>query len=291
MKYIFIARACSDLPVATCCRVMKVSTSGFYAWQANPVGDRDRDDAVLSNTIVDIHRMSRRSYGSPRVHAELRLGLDTRCSRKRVERLMREAGISGIHRRKGRGCTRRDPSAEAADDLVNRAFDPVAPDRLWVMDVTEHPTPEGKLYLAVVLDAWSRRVVGWSIADHIRSELVVDALQMAIWRRRPPVNRTVAHSDHGSTYTSWAFGRRLRGAGLLGSMGSVGDCFDNSVAESFFGTLQLELLDEHRWESRQHLALAIFDWIESWYNPKRRHSYCQMLSPVDYEANRAVAAA
>ena len=287
MTYIFIAQACSDLPVAACCRVMKVSTSGFYAWQANPVSDRDFDDAVLSNTIVDIHRMSRRSYGSPRVHAELRLGQNTRCSRKRVERLMREAGIAGIYRRKGRGCTRRDPSADPSEDLVRREFDPEGPDRLWVMDVTEHPTPEGKLYLAVVLDAWSRRVVGWSIADHIRSELVVDALQMAIWRRRPPQNTTVAHSDHGSQYTSWAFGRRLRGAGLLGSMGTIGDCFDNSVAESFFGTLQLELLDEHRWTSRQHLALAVFDWIESWYNPKRRHSYCKMLSPVDYEAASA----
>ena len=287
MTYIFIAQACSDLPVAACCRVMKVSTSGFYAWQANPVSDRDFDDAVLSNTIVDIHRMSRRSYGSPRVHAELRLGQNTRCSRKRVERLMREAGIAGIYRRKGRGCTRRDPSADPSEDLVRREFDPEGPDRLWVMDVTEHPTPEGKLYLAVVLDAWSRRVVGWSIVDHIRSELVVDALQMAIWRRRPPQNTTVAHSDHGSQYTSWAFGRRLRGAGLLGSMGTIGDCFDNSVAESFFGTLQLELLDEHRWTSRQHLALAVFDWIESWYNPKRRHSYCKMLSPVDYEAASA----
>lgn len=156
------------------------------------------------------------------------------------------------------------------------------------MDVTEHPTPEGKLYLAVVLDAFSRIVVGWSIADHIRSELAVDALQMAIWRRRPPKDQTVAHSDHGSTYTSWAFGRRLRAAGLLSSMGTVGDCFDNSVAESFFGTLQLELLDEHHWTSRQHLALAIFDWIEVWYNPKRRHSYCNMLSPVDYEAARGM---
>jgi putative transposase len=170
---------------------------------------------------------------------------------------------------------------------VNRQFDPVAPDQLWVMDVTEHPTPEGKVYLAVVLDAFSRIVVGWSIADHIRSELVVDALQMAIWRRRPAPGSTIAHSDHGSTYTSWAFGRRLRRAGLLGSMGSVGDCFDNSVAESFFGTLQIELLDEHRWESRQHLALAVFEWIEAWYNPKRRHSYCNMLSPVDYEAAHA----
>ena len=286
MTYTFIDRACSDLPVAVCCRVMKVSTSGFYAWRACPVSDRDWDDAILTNTIVDIHRMSRRSYGSPRVHAELRLGEDIRCSRKRVERLMRDAGIQGIFRRKGRGCTRRDGS-EPSDDLVNRSFDPVEPDRLWVMDVTEHPTGEGKVYLAVVLDAFSRRVVGWSIADHMRSELVVDAVQMAIWRRQPPRGQTVAHSDHGSQYTSWAFGRRLRGAGLLGSMGSIGDCFDNSVAESFFGTLQLELLDEHRWTTRDQLALAIFDWIETWYNPRRRHSYRGMLSPVDYETARS----
>lgn len=255
MTYIFIAQVCSDLPVATCCRVMKVSTSGFYAWQANPVSEKETADAFLTNTIVDIHRMSRRSYGSPRVHAELRLGQNTCCSRKRVERLMKEAGISGIYRRRGRGCTRRDPAAEPADDLVNREFDPAVPDRLWVMDVTEHPTEEGKLYLAVVIDAFSRRVVGWSIAGHIRSELVVDALQMAIWRRRPPEGTTIAHSDHGSTYTSWAFGRRLRAAGLLGSMGSVGDAYDNSVADSFFGTLQLELLDEHRWTDRKRLAL------------------------------------
>lgn len=284
MTYTFIARACTDLPVQACCRVMKVSTSGFYAWQANPVTDKDLADAYLTNTIVDIWAMSRHSYGSPRVHAELCLGLGTPCSRKRVERLMAQAGICGIHRRRARGCTRRDPAAEAPEDLVNRTFNPAGPDQLWVMDVTEHPTPEGKVYLAVVLDAFSRIVVGWSIADHIRSELVVDALQMAIWRRRPPAGRTIAHSDHGSTYTSWAFGGRLRAAGLLASMGSVGDCFDNSVAESFFGTLQLELLDEHHWTSRQHLALAVFEWIEAWYNPRRRHSYCRMLSPADYEA-------
>ena len=229
MTYTFIFRACSDLPVVVCCRVMKVSTSGFYAWRAQPCSDRDYDDAVLTNTIVDIHRMSRRSYGSPRVHAALRLGEGIRCSRKRVERLMAQAGVAGIYRRRGQGCTRRDGTAPA-DDLVNRSFDPIAADRLWVMDVTEHPTGEGKVYLAVVLDAFSRRVVGWSIADHIRSELVVEAVQMAVWRRQPPAGQTVGHSDHGSTYTSWAFGRRLRGAGLLGSMGSIGDCFDNSVA-------------------------------------------------------------
>ena len=247
MTYTFIAGRCSDLPVATCCRVMKVSTSGFYSWRAQPWSDRDYADAVLTNTIVDIHRMSRCSYGSPRVHAELRLGQETFCSRKRVERLMREAGVAGIYRRRNRGCTRRDPAAVPNDDLVGRQFDP----------------------------------------KHIRSELVVDALQMAVWRRQPPEGQTIAHSDHGTQYTSWAFGKRLRKAGLLGSMGSIGDCFDNSVAESFFGTLQLELLDEHRWATRDQLANAIFDWIETWYNPRRRHSYCQMLSPIDYETATA----
>jgi putative transposase len=288
MIYTFIARACTDLPVSACCRVMRVSTSGFYSWQAQPVRQKDLDDAYLSNAIVDIWTMSRRSYGSPRVHAELKLGQDVRCSRKRVERLMRQAQIAGIHRRRFRGgCTRRDLGAAPSEDLVKRSFDPTEPDRLWVMDVTEHPTDDGKAYLAIVLDAFSRRVVGWSIADHMRSELVVDALQMALWRRRPPAGQTIAHSDHGSNYTSWAFGRRLRGNGLLGSMGTIGDCFDNSVAESFFGTLQLELLDEQRWKSRRQLAQAIFEWIEAWYNPRRRHSYCQMLSPVDYEATHA----
>jgi putative transposase len=283
MTYTFIARRCADLPVAACCRAMGVSTSGFYAWQADPVSTRDWSDAVLTNTIVDIHTMSRRSYGSPRVHAELRLGEGIRCSRKRVERLMRQAGIAGIHRRRGRGCTRRDPDATPSDDLVKRHFAVDEPDRLWVMDVTEHPTDEGKVYLATVLDAFSRRVVGWSIADHIRSELVVDAVEMDIWRRRPPAGQTIAHSDHGSQYTSWAFGRRLRAAGLLGSMGTIGDCFDNSVAESFFGTLQLELLDEHHWATRDELASAIFEWIECWYNPSRRHSSIRMLSPINYE--------
>jgi len=291
MTYAFIARRCGDLPVAACCRVMGVSSSGFYDWLAEPVSERDWADAQLTNTIVDIHRCSRRSYGSPRVHAELRLGRHVRCSRKRVERLMRQAGIVGIHRRRGRGCTRRDPDANPSEDLVKRNFAVTRPDRLWVMDVTEHPTAEGKVYLAVVVDAWSRRVVGWSIADHMRSELVVDAVQMAVWRRQPATGQCVAHSDHGSQYTSWAFGTRLRAAGLLGSMGSIGDAYDNSLAESFFHTLQLELLDEHRWTTRRQLVLAIFEWIESWYNPSRRHSSVKMLSPIDYELQMAAAPA
>lgn len=289
MRFTFIAERCSDLPVAACCRAMKVTTSGFYEWrhrQGDP-SPRVRQDHELTAAIVEIHRQSRGTYGSPRVHAELRLGAGIRVSRKRVARLMRVAAIEGVYRRRRRGCTRRNPEAIPNEDLVNRRFRVDAPDKLWVSDVTEHPTGTGTVYLAVVLDAWSRRVVGWSIADHLRSELVVDALQMAIWRRQPP-DGTVVHSDHGTQYTSWVFGRRLRAAGLLGSMGTVGDALDNAVAESFFGTLQLELLDRHDWSTRDQLASAIFEWIECFYNPQRRHSFVGMLSPVDYEHARTL---
>ena len=270
------------------CRTLGVSVSGFHGWrhaQADPCRRR-REDAELVERIREIHRISRRSYGSPRVHDELKLGEGRRVGRKRIERLMRLNGIVGIHKRR-RGCTRRDPDATPSDDLVNRQFTPEGPDRLWVSDVTEHPTAEGKVYLAVVVDAWSRRVIGWSIADHMRAELVVDALQMAMWRRRPPAGQTVHHSDHGSQYTSWAFGRRLRAAGVLGSMGSIGDAYDNAMAESFFSVLQRELLDEQRWTSRRQLALAVFEWIEAWYNPHRRHTSIGSLSPIAFEAARA----
>jgi putative transposase len=192
MTYTFIAGRCGDLPVAVCCRVMKVSPSGFYAWRAQPCSDRDWDDAVLTNTIVDIHRMSRRSYGSPRVHAELRLGLGTCCSRKRVERLMRQAAVAGIHRRRRGGCTRGDGS-EPSDDLVGRQFDPNGLDRLWVMDVTEHPTAGGKVYLAVVLDAFSRRVVLYSV----KAPLAPGAERPGL-RAAPPAPSSAGASDFTS---------------------------------------------------------------------------------------------
>ena len=287
MMYVFIEQQCPDLPVATCCAVMGVSTSGFYQRRNQPVTETEYRDAEMTSTIVDIHHMSKRSYGSPRVHAELTLGMGQRVSLGRVERLMGEAAIVGVYTPKKEGLTRRDPKATPHLDLVERAFDPTEPDLLWCMDITEHPTDEGKIYLAAVIDAFSRRIVGWSIADHLRSDIVVDALQMAAWRRQPEPGRTIGHSDHGSQYTSWLFGKRLREAGLLGSMGSIGDCFDNSVIESFFGSLQRELLNTREWETRTELANAIFDWIETWYNPKRRHSYCQMLSPIDYETAKA----
>ena len=275
------------IPVATACRVLKLSTSGFYDWNSRGPSDRDLEQAQLMNLISGAHAASYGTYGSRRVHAELVLGQHVRVSHGRVERLMRSTGLQGVHRRKLRGCTRRDQAATPSDDLVERNFRPEQPDRLYVADITQHRTGEGWYYLAVVLDCFSRRVVGWAMADHIRSELVVDALQMAIWNRRPQPG-AIHHSDHGSTYTSWAFGHRLREAGLLGSMGSIGDCFDNSVAESFFATLQTELLDRQSWATREELANAVFAFIEGFYNPRRRHSTLGYLSPADYE--RAAAA-
>ena len=281
MRFRLVQELAADgVHVAVACRVLRVSTSGYYEWRERRPSPRAVADEALRAQIVEIHAMSRGSYGAPRVHSELRLGRDVRCGRKRVARLMRLERLQGVYRRRGR----RGRAAPAVhDDLVQRRFVANAPNRLWLTDITEHPTREGKVYLAAVLDVYSRRIVGWSIADHLRAELVVDALEMAKWRRRPPAGQTVVHSDRGSQYTSWAFGHRLRAAGLLGSMGRVGSAADNAMMESFFGTLQLELLDRRRWQTRAELTTAIFEWIEGWYNPRRRHSSVGDLSPVDYE--------
>jgi putative transposase len=276
----------NGLPVAVACRLLGVSTSGYYTWRSRPASPRRQADQTLGATIASIHQMSRGTYGSPRVHAELRLAAGVRCGRKRVARLMREAGLCGVYRRRRKGCTVTDPAATPSADLVQRRFVADQPDALWLTDITQHRTSEGWVYCAVVMDVYARRVVGWSIADHLRSELVVDALDMARWRRKPKAGNTIVHSDHGAQYTSWAFGHRLREAGLLGSMGSIGDCYDNSMMESFFGTMQLELLDRTNWATRQDLANAIFEWIEAWYNPTRRHSALGNLSPIDYEQHQ-----
>jgi putative transposase len=286
MIYGFMDAQKATFPIRLMCRRLGVSPAGFYEWQTrrqNPSA-RFRADQALIETIREIHRASRGTYGSPRVWADLHLGAGIRVSRKRVERLMRQAGLQGISRRK-RGCTRRNPADLPAEDLVGRRFHPDGPDRLWVADITEHPTREGKVYAAVVIDAWSRRVVGLSIADHQRAELVIDALDAATWRRRPPRGQVIHHSDHGCQYTAWVFGQRLRQAGLLGSMGTVGDALDNAVAESFFASLQTELLDRRVWDNRHQLAQAIFEWVEAWYNPRRRHSALDYLSPIQFEAH------
>jgi transposase InsO family protein len=275
--------AAEGFDVAVTCRVLEVSRSGYYDWlnrqSADGLSDRDVEDAYLANTIVDIHAVSRGSYGAPRVHAELRLGMGVRIGRKRVARLLRLVDRAGISHRAKR---RHRPAEAVHDDLVKRKFVADAPDRLWCTDITEHPTRGGKVYCCAVLDVFSRTVVGWSIADHMRSDLVVDALQMATWRRRP--EGTIVHSDRGSQYTSWVFGHRLRDAGLLGSMGRVASSVDNSMIESFWSTMQRELLDQHHWDSVDELGGAIFEWIEAWYNPRRRHTSLGMLSPVEYEA-------
>ena len=260
--------------------MLRVSRSGYYEWLSRPPSARDLEDAYLANTIADIHQMSRGSYGAPRVHAELRLGMGVRVGRKRVARLLRVLGRRGIsHRHK----TRHRPAEAVHADLVQRRFVAAGPDLLWCTDITEHPTRAGKVYCAAVLDVFTRQVVGWSIADHMRSELVVDALQMAIWRRRPEPG-TVVHADRGSQYTSWVFGHRLRDAGLLGSMGRVASSVDNSMIESFWSTMQRELLDTRTvWDTPEQLGTAVFEWIEAWYNPRRRHTALGMLSPIDYE--------
>lgn len=290
MIYPVVDRLAADgFPIAVCCRLLRVSTSGFHDWRTRPPSARAVADAELTARIVEAHALSRGTYGSPRVHAELTLGLGIRCGRKRVERLMREAGLQGISRRHGRGCTRRDPFDAPSDDLVDRQFTVDGPDQLWVADITQHRTNEGWLYGAFVVDAWSRRVLGWSLGDHCRTDLVADALDMSLWRRQG-ADGCIHHSDHGCQYTSWAFGRRLREAGLRGSMGSVGDAYDNAMAESFFATLQTELLDRQRWSTREQLAQAIFEYVEGFYNPTRRHSSLAMLSPNSFEHQHTTSA-
>jgi putative transposase len=274
----------THIDVAVACRVLGVSRSGYYDWLGRPPSLRQEENTLLGKLIEKIHDDSRKTYGWPRVHAELVLGLGMPVNHKRVARLMREAGIQGLYRRR----TRRGSTGPATeDDLVHRQFAVDAPDRLWLTDITEHPTAEGKVYCCAVMDAYSRRIIGWSIAHHMRTELVLDALGMAILRRRAgradTSGGTILHSDHGTQFTSWAFGQRLRDAALLPSMGTIGDCYDNSMMESLWGTLQLEVLDSRAWPTRAQLANAIFEWIECWYNTKRRHSSLGMLAPVVFE--------
>jgi putative transposase len=266
--------------ITTMCRLLEVSTSGYYAWLEREPSARATSDVALLERIRAIHEKSRGTYGMPRVHAELKAE-GTRVGCRRVGRLMRRAGLQGASRRKGCWTTRRDRDARPAPDLVERKFVADAPDKLWVADVTYIPTWAGFLYLAVVLDAFSRRIVGWAMANHLRTDLVLEALNMAVWQRRP--NDVIHHSDQGCQYTSIAFGSRCREAGVRPSMGSVGDAYDNAMCESFFATLECELLDRHRFPTQIEARMAVFDFIEGWYNTQRRHSALDYDSPIDYE--------
>ena len=268
-------------PIAMLCRVLGVSPSGYYAWRTRGPSARAQADAALLARIRSAHEGSRRTYGAPRIHADLRAA-GVRCGRKRVARLMRRAGLVGCHRRRYVGTTVQDRPATPASDRVQRQFVASAPDQLWTADITAIPTLAGFLYLAVVLDVFSRRIVGWAMASHLRTELVLTALEMAIWNRRP-ARGVIHHSDHGCQYTSLAFGARCQQAGIVPSMGSVGDCYDNAVTESFFATLECELLARERFRTLAAAELAVFDYIEGFYNPHRRHSTLGYQSPAAYE--------
>jgi putative transposase len=272
----------AEFPIATMARVLGVSESGYHAWRGRVPSARAVEDKMLLKRVRTVHATSRETYGSPRIHAELR-ATGSRHGRKRIARLMRGAGLTGAsRRRKGATTTRRDKDARPAPDLVDRDFTALGPDKLWVADITFVPTANGFLYLAVVLDAWSRKIVGWSMANHLRTELVLDALEMAIGQRRP--GDVIHHSDQGSQYTSLAFGGRCREAGVRPSMGSVGDAYDNAMCESFFATLECELLERRRFASQADAQMACFSFIEGWYNPVRLHSALGYRSPMVFEA-------
>lgn len=270
------------------CRVLEVSASGYYAWLKRPPSAHARRDAELKKRITRIHDESRRTYGAPRVHAELQESGE-RVARKRVGRLMRESARRGASRRPKTYTTRRAQDARPAPDLVERQFEASGPDQLWVADITYIPTWAGFLYLAVVLDVWSRRIVGWAMANHLRTEVVLDALNMAVWQRRP--KSVIHHSDQGCQYTSIGFGLRCREANVRPSMGSVGDCYDNAMCESFFATLECELLADRSFRGQAEARMAVFDFIEGWYNPRRRHSALGYRSPINFERAHAEAAA
>jgi putative transposase len=266
--------------VTTMCRVLGVSASGYYAWCGRGHSRRAREDERLLERIREFHRVSGGTYGAPRIHRDLRAA-GMRVGRKRVARLLTQAGLRGVSRRKWVTTTRRAADARPAPDLVERRFTATGPNQLWVADITYIPTWAETLYLAVVLDVWSRRVVGWAMETHLRTELVVAALNMAVCQRRP--ERVIHHSDQGCQYTAIGFGLRCREAGVRPSMGSVGDCYDNALCESFFATLECELLDRITLRTPHEARAAVFNFIEGWYNSRRRHSALDYEAPMVFE--------
>jgi len=277
----FIAAERAHFPISLMCRVLSVSRSGFHAWVGRLPSSRALADARLSEEVRAIHAESRQTYGARRVHAALRQR-GVFVSRKRVERLMRTLRLSGLVPKRYRRTTIRAPGVRVDDDLVERNFVPVGPNRLWCADIKYVRTWQGWLYLAAVMDCYSRRIVGWSMRPDLEAELVVDALEMALARRRPHPG-LVHHSDQGSQYVSLRFGERCREIGIHRSMGSKGDCFDNAVAESFFATLEKDLLRRRSLATRQEARTAVFDYIEAFYNPIRLHSTLGYRSPAEYE--------
>jgi putative transposase len=283
MKFRLIEAERAEHSISRLCTVLGVTRAGYHAWRRRGPSLRQLGDAELTKFIVTIYDGSLQTYGAPRIELELRVEHEVRVGRKRVARLMRQLGIEGVSRRGKRPrTTQPDRRQPPAPDLVERRFVAKRPNELWLADVTYVPTLEGWLFLAVVMDMFSRRIVGWSMRDDLKAELVIDALAMAVTRRRPPAG-LVHHSDRGSQYSSLAFGRTLRESGLLASMGSRGDAFDNAACESCISTLKEEWIKRHRYQSRDQARLSIFRYVETFYNPRRRHSALGGISPDEHE--------
>jgi transposase InsO family protein len=281
VKYAFIQAEKARFPVKVLCRVLGVSRSGFYGAQTRAPSTRARVDADLGSRIEKIHRDSNQTYGSPRIHDQLKDD-DVPVSRKRVARLMRERELKALPRRRFRKTTDSSHSFPIAPNLLQRDFAPIAPDLVWAADITYVWTWQGWMYLAVVLDLFSRRVVGWALAEHMRTELVVSALTMALGRRKPE-RGLVHHSDRGSQYASTEYRELLAQHGIECSMSRKGDCWDNAVVESFFGTLKAELLDRCSWPTHEDTRIEIARYIELFYNPIRKHSFLSYKSPAQFE--------
>ena len=283
-RFRFIHAEKATYPMTVLCRVVEVSRAGYYAWACRGVSARARADVELTERIRQVHTQSRQTYGAPRVHADL-AAAGCHVGRKRVARLMRAVGLHGCYRRRRMvRTTVAEPAATPAPNVVARDFHPPAPDRLWVGDITYVPTEEGWLYLAVLLDAWSRRVVGWAMADHLRTELAEAALRMVLTVRRPADGELVHHTDRGCQYTADRYQAVLAAHGVTCSMSRAANCLDNAMAESFFATLKGELIDRQVWTTRRAARQAIFEWIEVFYNRQRRHSALGYLSPAAFEA-------
>ncbi len=263
------------------CEALKVSTSGYYDWRGRPPSQRQRANTALAEQIRAVFLASDETYGMLRIRAEL-MEAGMVVSRKRIARLMRQARMRGVSRRRSFVVTtRRDPRLRPAPDLVKRQFVAGDINRLWVADMTYIPTWTGFLYLAMVIDVYSRKVVGWAFGEQMTAQLVLQALNMALMTRKP--QSVIHHSDQGSQYTSIAFGNRCKEMGVRPSMGTVGDAYDNAMAESFFASLECELIARRTWKTKTEARLAVFAWIESWYNPRRRHSGLNYLSPNNFE--------
>jgi putative transposase len=281
MRYEFIGRHVAEFPVTAMCRVLKVSRSGYYAWKLRPESPRVSQDRRMAVIIAAIQHMVRRVYGAPRMHREL-TARGEKIGRKRVARVMKQNGLQSRCRRKFRVTTQSNHSHAVAPDRLQRNFTPKGPNQAWVADITYIATREGWLYLAVVMDLYSRMVVGWQLRERMSRELVVDALQMGLTRRQVG-GVLVHHSDRGSQYASGEFRRQLEHNGVLASMSRKGNCWDNAVAESFFGSLKTELGNLGRYETREQARREIFEYIEVFYNGIRRHSTLGYMSPREFE--------